>query len=255
MSFLDEALEKAKRLARKHVVVVPAGATIRKGGVTITSTSMQMTFDRDAVSVVTVAKGRAPRPLTAETLLAAALEDEDIAPLFTEAARVEIHRAASAPGGADGQDARTGSLVRRAVARAREQGRSVVSRGDLLESIGASPTVAGRLVREAKLDVGRFDARREDPMPEEAIAPSAHSSLAIHLLDDDASQLDDVTDVLTTAFGAPADRALYLAVRTHHVSHARVGRYRTTDAMALVAAATVMARNRKMPLAFRLVAA
>jgi ATP-dependent Clp protease adapter protein ClpS len=243
MGLFDDAFEKLKRgvVVRRTVVLDQARTT-----------TVRMSFDRDAVVVWSVAMGLEKRAVTAESLLAAALEDRALAAMFSDAARRELADTPSASAGAPSVATTSSGLTRRAVARARDHARASISRGDLLHAIGATASEAGRLVREAGLDLHRLDGPREDRMPEEAVDPATHGSLAVHALDDDASEIGDVVTVLQESFAIPAQRALYVALRAHHVGHGRIGAFASAEALARVNHASTRARGRRMPLAFRL---
>lgn len=190
---------------------------------------------------------------TPERVLLAALEDEaveawlrDGTPGAVEAAReallpVLASPAVAAEARAGAPSPRVGHMLSHAFERTRRRGATVMSRGDLVAGLGATEGETARLLAGCALRAV-LDVSPRDDLPEEAEVEDAE--VAVYVLNDDTSTMEDVLHILAHGFDLPGRRAYHRMLTTHYRGCAHVGTYPRARAEERLANATRHAAER-----------
>lgn len=122
-----------------------------------------------------------------------------------------------------------------ALERMRRRGATKISRGDLLVGLASTEGETSCLLVERSGSAERLDEPTRSALPAPAGADA--EALAIYVLNDDLSTMEDVMRILEQGFGLSVRRAFHRMMTAHHVGHAHVGTFSRREAEERLASA------------------
>ena len=171
---------------------------------------------------------------TPERVLLAALEDEEVAAhVASRGATVEAWREAllvtlatpsvAAEARAVPRSKRLTLGLGHALERMRRRGAAFISRGDLLAGLASTEGETSRLLATLSVDLTRLDTETAQELPERASATEPR--VAIYVMNDAVSTMEDVMRVLEHGFDMSVRTAFHRMLTTHVSGHAHIGTY------------------------------